>query len=101
MTPLNHLQNRKSAASPGFTAGLAVPIYNHTRNTAEMQAKAYTQFTNSITITFKPAPNKDSHLLHRCEYQFLVFECICGLGTIGVFSVLSSGLLVDPDVESA
>lgn len=98
MTVFNHLKNRNSAANPGFTAGFAVPIYNHTRNTARIQAIAYAQCTRNIMHNFNIAPKSDNHLLHKLEYQFFVFECMCGLGAIGVSS--SSGVLGDTEFES-
>lgn len=47
-------------------------------------------------MIFKTAPNSDSHLLQRHEYQFFGLECICVLGAMGVFS----WLLGVPDPES-
>lgn len=98
MTVFNHLKNRNSAAIPGFTAGFAVPIYNQTRNTAKMQAIAYAQCTKNIIRSLSAAPKSDNHLLHKLEYQFFVFECMCGFGVIGVSS--SSGVLGVTEFES-
>lgn len=37
---LSHFRKWKSEAKPGLTAGLAVPMYSHTKNTTDMLAKA-------------------------------------------------------------
>lgn len=54
-THLNHLKKWNSTANPGFTAGLVVPIYSQTRNTASIQANAYPQCTRNIINSFKAA----------------------------------------------
>lgn len=98
-TDFNHLKKWNSAAMPGFTAGLAVPIYSQTKNTAKMQAIAYPQCTKNIIKIFNAAPNSDSQRLQKLEYQFFVLECILGFGAMG--DVSSSGLLGDPELDSA
>lgn len=50
-------------------------------------------------MIFKAAPNNDNHLLHKLEYQFFNLECMCVFGVIGVVSLLSSGELVDVELE--
>lgn len=59
-----------------------------------------TQLKLVIQIIYVHTPISDSHLLHRCEYQFFCLEWIWFFGAIGVVSELSVGLEGELELDS-